>query len=493
MQRQVSVYLFLVLAFPLACTSEEFNENADVRDEKLISTFQVVRFPNDACVGTSSRNGTCYTSAECSDKEGTSSGSCADGFGVCCTFTIITCDQTSSENITYWTQPSTVAAGTCGLTICPISDEICQLRIDFTTFVITGPSTQTLSQVRRMHGQPTGALDDVNIEMGSNYATNCFLDHFTVHGASPSSTPPTICGTNTGYHMYVEADVDRCNKMNFYMAGENDAVAVIQTHNRGLATLSARTWDMTIYQLECTHRLLPNPGCTQYYWGSTASVAVTSYNFMATAGTTVHLANQHQRICVRRERGYCTGCFVAAAVGDMNISASIVTLLHYTWPAGCCGYATIAGAIYAAATTLGLAAAASSSFGYDCIIIPGAFSPATTVAPLAAQASTSIAQTLLLTTMPTPIPPQICGNRGGIGVGETGGDDISVATGHGATNLAGGAVNISVCTRHIPFVLEFMSDDQEGQGGTAGNNEFSSTTQIANQGFNLLFNQIACA
>ena len=30
-------------------------------------------------------NGYIYLSAECSDKDGTSSGSCADGFGVCCT------------------------------------------------------------------------------------------------------------------------------------------------------------------------------------------------------------------------------------------------------------------------------------------------------------------------------------------------------------------------------------------------------------------------
>ena len=30
-----------------------------------------------------------YFSAECSDKSGTSSGSCADGFGVCCTCKIL--------------------------------------------------------------------------------------------------------------------------------------------------------------------------------------------------------------------------------------------------------------------------------------------------------------------------------------------------------------------------------------------------------------------
>ncbi len=42
------------------------------------------RFNNDPCDG-GNRNGTCYTSEECDDKGGTNSGSCADGYGVCCT------------------------------------------------------------------------------------------------------------------------------------------------------------------------------------------------------------------------------------------------------------------------------------------------------------------------------------------------------------------------------------------------------------------------
>merc|ERR1712141_497986 len=134
------IYSVLLLACFLHFTSAEDTES---RDEKLISTFQIVRFPNDVCVGSNSRNGTCYTSAECSDKGGTSSGSCADGFGVCCTFLISTCGSSTSENTTYWTNPTTVSSGSCDLTICPVGDDICSIRLDFTTFVITGPSTRT--------------------------------------------------------------------------------------------------------------------------------------------------------------------------------------------------------------------------------------------------------------------------------------------------------------------------------------------------------------
>merc|ERR1719400_2719047 len=145
----------ILLAISLALASDEI----DKRDEKLISTFQIVRFPNDVCIGSNSRNGTCYTSAECSDKDGTSSGSCADGFGVCCTFVISTCGSSASENITYWTSPSSVSSGTCKLTVCPMSDDICSIRLDLTTFVITGPSTRTVAEINRRFGQTAGIFD----------------------------------------------------------------------------------------------------------------------------------------------------------------------------------------------------------------------------------------------------------------------------------------------------------------------------------------------
>lgn len=57
------------------------------REGKVFSLFNVVQFKNDPCISTSSlatgstanRNGTCYSSSECSDKGGTASGSCASG------------------------------------------------------------------------------------------------------------------------------------------------------------------------------------------------------------------------------------------------------------------------------------------------------------------------------------------------------------------------------------------------------------------------------
>ena len=50
----------------------------------LVNVFSVVRFPNKACTGSNSENGTCYTTEECSTRGGSSAGACAGGYGVCC-------------------------------------------------------------------------------------------------------------------------------------------------------------------------------------------------------------------------------------------------------------------------------------------------------------------------------------------------------------------------------------------------------------------------
>ena len=49
-----------------------------------VSAFHIVRFNNEGCIGTDSRNGTCYTAEECGSKSGFNMGSCAAGYGICC-------------------------------------------------------------------------------------------------------------------------------------------------------------------------------------------------------------------------------------------------------------------------------------------------------------------------------------------------------------------------------------------------------------------------
>ena len=65
------------------------------------------------------------------------------------------------------------------------------MRLDFTNFVITGPSTNTNSVMNAVGGANGGATGkDVSLR------GNCFTDVFTVS----SSSVPTLCGTLTGDH-----------------------------------------------------------------------------------------------------------------------------------------------------------------------------------------------------------------------------------------------------------------------------------------------------
>merc|ERR1712018_865832 len=115
-----------------------------------LGIFNVVTFPNQPCTATSGLNGTCLTADECTSVSGTSSGTCASGFGVCCVVSK-TCGESSSTNNTYLDQSTTTASSSC------INDNL----------VISNPS-------------------------GPN--------------------PPMVCGTLSGQHMYLTAS-DSCHTM----------------------------------------------------------------------------------------------------------------------------------------------------------------------------------------------------------------------------------------------------------------------------------------
>jgi len=520
------IYSVLLLACFLHFTSAEDTES---RDEKLISTFQIVRFPNDVCVGSNSRNGTCYTSAECSDKSGTSSGSCADGFGVCCTFLTTSCGGSTSENLTYWATVSggvtSAAQSTCGLTVCPMNDDICHLRLDFTTFVITGPNTLSIFQTRRRIGAaPISDIVDVTGEVGgTSYTTNCLYDTFSAQGASPSSTPPEVCGTLTGTHMYVEADVDRCNLLQFTFS---DVLATGATILRGTAAFATRSWDITVAQIECTSASNPPPGCTQWFFGAAGAYTLENYNYVSdtaqTSNTGIHLANQNQRICIRRERGNCIGCFWAAAA-EFAVSGSSQEEANYVNAGGCCGYLDAPSGGHLAnaealSNAIGLGmndfeeAVAVGQIGFDCVIIPGAFVPTTAgiefgvndgtptdaATPVVAQSATVITTSLTETNYHTPSGPQICGNGAGLGIGGAGTGVVAAGTGNlgvmGATTTES-ETPLTICTRADPFILEFLSDDIDGMGGQVDANfggETNVATLPASTGFQIHHTQLEC-
>ena len=143
-------------------------------------------------------NGTCYTQAECSALGGSASGTCASSFGVCCVFSIA-CGGSTSANNSYAiisSYSTSTDADPCTYTFCRTNSDVCRLRIDFDTLVLSGPSTAT----------STPAITD------SPFVGDCMVDSLTV--AVPGGTsPPLICGYNTGQHMFVPA-ADACNEIN---------------------------------------------------------------------------------------------------------------------------------------------------------------------------------------------------------------------------------------------------------------------------------------
>merc|ERR1712165_216231 len=236
----------------------------DTRTGKAFSLFSIVQFPNQQCTASSSSTtyGTCYTSSECTSKGGSSDGNCAAGFGVCCVITSSTCSTTINTNTTYIRNPNYPSSytpsstGTCAFTFSKVSDDICQLRLDFQTF--SGFATTT----------PNGACSD----------------YMTAAGQT-GKDPPSICGTNTDYHMYVE-----------FGATSTDTISITNTY---ASTTTAKTFNILARQISCTASYKAPTDCVQYFTGISGSVK--SYNY---AGAQL-LAGQRYNNCIRTEKGYC--------------------------------------------------------------------------------------------------------------------------------------------------------------------------------------------
>ncbi|XP_059081645.1 uncharacterized protein LOC131879360 [Tigriopus californicus] len=269
--------LGLALLFGTLCIGHGFGDNnrtsGSVRQGKLFSLFNVVNFKNGPCPSSSSigsgnsgrRNGTCYTAAECATRGGSASGNCAAGFGVCCVF-YLNAGQTTSQNCTYIRNdnfPGTLQTTNAqSFTIQKCSCDVCYLRLDFLTFTIRG---QVDSE--EIMGGVCG--DSFKVTSGSN------------------EPHPTICGENSGQHMYV--DMGRgCSGTALLDFSFTDASSI-------------RLFEIKATQVECNSRSSPPDGCLQYH--TDLQGRFTTFNFAPTDNN--HLGDQNYGICVRQELGYC--------------------------------------------------------------------------------------------------------------------------------------------------------------------------------------------
>jgi hypothetical protein len=262
---------FGLLVFVCFCNAKLENKN---REGKLFSLFSVVNFKNDPCQSTSSissgsteyRNGTCYTSSECTDKGGSEKGGCAAGFGVCCVFIL---NKASSKDInqndTYVQNPGFPSAFSTptamSYTVNKYQDDICFLRLDFETFTLDGPVDETAGGAC-----PSGSFS------------------VTVTGQSI----PDVCGSNAGEHMYINMGPDRSSTATLQFSGFT-------------TTSTSPKWEIKVSQIPCYKEYSPPDGCLQWNTGLTGKIR--TFNYLSTTGS--HLSSQDYRSCVRQEAGFC--------------------------------------------------------------------------------------------------------------------------------------------------------------------------------------------
>jgi len=316
-------WVILVAAYISPALSDKSSKDIDDdRNKKHFSLFSVVTFKNEECTSTStiaggSTAGTCYSTTECSDKKGTSSGNCASGFGVCCVFldttqtsSTITENRTRLRNTLYPSYSTSTASETIAYTLSKMSSDICQIRLDFTTFVIAGPAN---------------SLENI---VAGTQNHNCLNDKLTIVPTGQSGAFPTICGTLTGEHLYVELSPT---------ASDSAVVTIltgVTTANQPAYAIAQRIWDIKVAQIPCYANYRAPVGCHQYL--TTTSGKITSLNFYKISGSTpgsnlqnsgLELASQFIKTCIRRSKGMCCVEFAVCITDTQSIALIDTTSL----------------------------------------------------------------------------------------------------------------------------------------------------------------------
>lgn len=278
-----TLYPFLLFCCCIVHGSS-YTEHQEGRYERMFSLFNVVKFKNTGCQATSSASlqGVCYTKQECEDLGGTSDGNCAASFGVCCIVSVsgtdAACSATVTQNCTYIQNPTypsaRTTAGTCTYMINRCSTDICQIRLDFMPTVLSQPDS-TAATRGTCGGTAADAL--VMTPGAGNVAANNI---------------PTLCGTLTGQHVYLEAS----------RTADLAATLAITTI---ASTTTSKNWRIKVSQIECHSRNKAPQGCLQYFTGMRSTV--TSFNFDGTSAlaTGGEIAKQDYKACFRQEAGMC--------------------------------------------------------------------------------------------------------------------------------------------------------------------------------------------
>jgi len=291
-------------------------DSAKPREEKHFSLFSVVTFKNDECTSLSSvaggaTTGTCYSTTECSDKSGTASGNCAAGFGVCCVFlntaaatASITENRTHLRNAEYPTYATATAAQSIVYTINKMNADICQLRLDFTKFIIGGPVLTT------------------ELAVVNTAVTLCTNDNMVIKATNDDVLRGKLCGALTGEHLYVELSPTSSDTATITLA------TVISTTVP--PAIAQRLWDIKVAQIPCYATYRAPAGCDRYLMTDVGKIA--SFNFYKVSGSTpaaqtttagqntgIELMLQNINTCIRRSKGMCCVEYQVCAADSQGI------------------------------------------------------------------------------------------------------------------------------------------------------------------------------
>jgi|ERR1712110_496697 len=313
----VSRIIFVVVVTALYTYSAGVTASKDSavdRTGKHFSLFSVVTFKNEQCTSETTltggaRPGTCYTTTECSDKKGTKSGNCASGFGVCCVFidsagasVTIKENRTHIRNSGYPSYATATAKTSIVYTISKAQADICQMRLDFNTFIMTGPANSG---------------ESVTV---ATYNHNCVNDQLVI-ATTANTGIPVICGTLTGEHLYVDLSPTATDSATITITTS------FSTANTPTPATAGRIWDVQTSQITCYASHRAPLGCDRYFMTNTGKI--TSLNFYMKASSTratnaqnsgLELASQNLNTCVRRNKGMCCVQYDVCVVDTQSIA-----------------------------------------------------------------------------------------------------------------------------------------------------------------------------
>jgi len=330
-KKAILTYLNIVALCNLQGTAGTDDKN--LRNKKHFSLFSVVTFKNEECTSASTftggvTHGTCFTATECSDKKGTKSGNCASGFGVCCVIISNTgVSATIKENRTHLRNPlypsiETSGAGTTiAYKIEKMQSDICQVRLDFTNFVIAGPANT----------EEIDGSDTVN--------TNC-QDTLTTTLTNTGAMVPVLCGVMTGEHLYLDLGM---------LTTDTATLSLALKATTPTTTNAMRTWSVKTSQIPCWATYRAPDGCHRYFMQGYGQIISPNFS-KSPAGTSrganqlnsgTDLLSQDLKTCIRREAGMCCtyfnvcthydGIALTSQAGGAAVTTGFAAIVHEGW------------------------------------------------------------------------------------------------------------------------------------------------------------------